>query len=278
MPIIRCPNCADQVEIEDDWYGRRIACPNCDEKFTPRRSRFGDDEGDDRPSRRPAYDDRPSRRRSRYDADARLPKNSNVALWVVLWVVVAPVMLLCIGCGGWLVWVGNATESFNGTWADTGVGSPPVVTASFPKPPTGKFLTVTASSGGEVVGYSNVNDGNSMLDVEFGVGYLEFPAGTRDPLGTHSAAVRQAVEQTFMDNPLITPQVAREGATTVGGYPAKETVYDDDTGNHVLRVVHVNDRPAHQPVRLVVIITGGPHIKDADKQKFLNSVRISGRR
>lgn len=281
MPIIRCPHCDDRVEIDDDWYGRRISCPSCDQSFTPKRTGRSDDDtdGEDRPRRR-AFDnddgdDRPRpRRRSKYDDDGPAKKKGNPVLWVVLTLVVVFVVLPCGGCIGFFVWANNAQESFNDPWADASAGTPPVVTASFPKPPVPKYPTVVGSTGGEMVGYSNVNDGNKMLDVEFGLGYLDFPAGTPDPLGSNYAAIRKEVEGRFMDNPVLAPQVAREGVTTVNGYPAKETVYNDDTGNHVLRVVHLNDRPANQPARLVVIVVGGPHLKDADKQKFLNSVRF----
>lgn len=287
MPIIRCPSCDDRVEIEDDWYGRRIACPSCDKTFTPERERGGgddrprraaDDDRDAPPRRRPRDDDRdddrrPSRSRSRYDDDPP-KKKGNPVLWIILGLVGVFVVLPCVSCIGFMVWANNAQESFNDPWADTAVGSPAVVTASFPKPPVTKYPNVSGSTGGEVMGYSNVNDGNKVLDAEFAVGYLDFPAGTRDPLTANYSAIRQAVEQTFMDNPVLPPKVARETTTTVGGYPAKEAVYTEETGNHVLRVVHLNDRPATAPVRLVVIVSGGPHLKDADKQKFLNSVKI----
>ncbi len=281
MPIIRCPSCDDRVEIEDDWYGRRIACPSCDKTFTPERERGGDrprraadDRDDDRPRRRPRDDDRrPSRSRSRYDGDPPKKKGSPVG-WIILGLVGVFVVLPCVSCIGFFVWANHAQESFNDPWADTAIGSPVVVTAAFPKPPTTKYPNVTGSTGGEVMGYSNVNDANKVLDVEFAVGYLDFPAGTRDPLSANYPAIRQEAERMFMDNPVVTPQVAKEGSITVGGYPAKETVYNDVTGNHVLRVVHLNDRPAGQPVRLVVIVSGGQHITDADKQKFLNSVKI----
>ncbi len=266
MPVIRCPHCDDRIEIEDDWYGRRIACPSCDTTFTPERERGGD-----RPRR--GYDDDRHRRR-RYDDDPP-KKKGNAALWIILTLLGVFVVLPCAGCIGFFAWVGTAKESFNDPWADNSVGgSPPAVAASFPRPPVSKFLNVTGSTGGEVVGYSNVNDGNKLLDVEFGVGYLDFPPGTRDPLTTHYPAIRQEVERLFMDNPVVTPKVTRETTTTVNGYPTKEAVYTEETGDHVLQVVHLNDRPAGQPTRLVVVIVGGPHIKPDDKQKFLNSVKI----
>jgi hypothetical protein len=37
----------------------------------------------------------------------------------------------------------------------------------------------------------------------------------------------------------------------------------------------VNDRPKSTAPRLVVVLAGGNAMKDADKQKFLQSVKIS---
>jgi hypothetical protein len=281
VPIIRCPNCNDQVEIEDDWYGRRIACPNCDEKFTPRRSR--DDDGD-RPSsrRRAAYDDddRP-RRRSRYDADDRPAKKGNTVLWVVLSLVGVFVVLPCVGCVGFVIYVNTAKETFDGSWTDQSVaaGGGPAVTASFPKSPVSRALMDAVNNGnGTALGYSNMDQGGSIKDAIFVIGYVDYPAGTANPLDRGYLAVRKQMEEAYMDNPLVPPTVASERGTTVGGYPAKEATYSDEDGSYTLRVIHVNDRPPGQPARLVVVAAGGTGMKDEDKQKFLNSVKISGRK
>ena len=69
-------------------------------------------------------------------------------------------------------------------------------------------------------------------------------------------------------------EITGESPTTLYGYPAKEAKYSEDDGGFVLRVIHVNDRPRNSPARLVVILTGGTGMKDADKQKFLDSVKI----
>ena len=91
MPLVTCPQCQEQVEIEAGWYGRRVACPECQYRFTARRP--SDDEPDEyrvgeAPDIDPRKDERdldthspypPRRRRSRYVADDR-PRSGNKVL------------------------------------------------------------------------------------------------------------------------------------------------------------------------------------------------------
>jgi hypothetical protein len=287
VPIIRCPECNDQVEIEDDWYGRRIACPSCDRTFTPRRRDDRDDDRDDRPARRRAQDDdrdddrpprqRRSRSRSPYDADDRPAKKGNTVLWVVLALVGVFVVLPCVGCIGFVVWGMNARQSFDGPWADHAAGTPPQVTASFPKPPKSKFVSVAGSTGGELMGFDNQNDADNPLEAVFAVGYFDFPAAGGDPLTTHFPAIRQALEEVFAVAPFIAADIDTDTRTSQSGFPTREAVYSKEDGRHTLRIVHLTNRPPGQPVRLVVVIAGGVNLKDEDKQKFLNSVRIAGK-
>jgi hypothetical protein len=276
VPIIHCPSCDDPVEIDDDWYGRRIACPSCEHKFTPRRAGRGERE-DDRPRRsrdRDAEweDDRPRRRRSRDDDGP--PKKKGGVLWIVLTLVGVFVVLPCVGCIGFVVWVGTAKETFAGPWADHTVGANAEVTASFPHTPSTKYLTVSGSSTTDMKGYSNLNDGDKPLDAEMAVGYVDYPAGTVGPLEKGYPEIRREIEDRLIDNPLARPTVSRETSTTVSGYPAKEAVYSEDDGGYTLRVIHVTGRPPGSTVRLVVVFAGGLALKEEDKQKFLNSVKI----
>lgn len=290
MPIIRCPHCDDRVEIEDDWYGRRIACPSCDRQFTPQRGDRddrdekprgrSDDWDDDRDTRDRKYrpgreDDRPRRRR-RYDDDP--PKKGNAVLWIVLSLVAVFVVLPCVGCIGYVAWFANATQSFDGPWADHSAGTPPVVTASFPKPPVAKFLDVKGSTGGETIGYDHAADGSSPLDVIFAVGYLDFPPGT-DPLGAPFGDIRAAVEEEFNVTviPGVKADLASDRKTTINGHSAREVVYSKDDGGYVLRVIHLTGGAPGGNVRAVVVFGGGVNMKDPDKQKFLNSVKIGGK-
>jgi hypothetical protein len=272
VPIIHCPSCNDPVEIDDDWYGRRIACPSCEHTFTPRRP-GREERDDDRPRRREYEDDRPRRRSRAYD-DGPPRKKGNAVLWIVLSLVGVFVVLPCAGCIGFVVWMNTAKDTFAGTWTDHSVGANGEVTASFPKTPSSKYITVSGSTTSEVKGFSNVNDANNPLDVEVAIGYVDYPAGTAAPLEKGYAEIKREAERVIIDNPLLNPTVARETTTTVSGYPAKEAVYDDDTGGYTLRVIHVNDRPPGSTVRLVIVFAGGTAMKEEDKQKFLNSVKI----
>lgn len=276
MPVIRCPNCRESVEIESDWYGRRIACPSCDARFTPERPDRRDDL-DDRPRRRDRdYDDRDDdrpRRRRRYD-DAPSRKKGGAGLWIVLALVGVLVVLPCVGCIGFVVWGMNAEQSFDGPWADHSAGSNAEVTASFPKTPSIKFPNVIGSINDDMTGYDNTLDGSNPLDAIFAVGYFDFPAGTPDPIAAHYPEIRQAIEDEFQIATVLAATVDQERHTTLYGYPAKEATYSEEDGRYTLQVVHVNDRPPGSPTRLVVVFVGGMNMKDADKQKFLNSVRI----
>lgn len=292
MPIIRCPHCDDRVEIEDDWYGRRIACPSCDKSFTPQPEggspRRTADDDDDRPRGRSRYarneddrDDRPpprSRSRSR-SYDDPPPKKGNAVLWVILILVGVFVVLPCVSCVGFIIYANTVKETFAGPWSDQSLtpvaGGPPAVTASFPKTPVSRSLTDAANGGsGSTLGYHNMDQGDGLADAIFVIGHVDYPAGTVNPLDRGYLEIRRQVEEGYMDNPLVPPTVASERSTTVSGYPAKETTYSDEDGRYTLRVIHVNNRPAGQPVRLVVVAAGGTGMKEEDKQKFLNSVKF----
>lgn len=275
MPTVTCPNCRDAVEIEPDWFGRRVVCPSCDHRFVAerpgRRDEFDDDE--DRP--------RPRRKRSRYDADDR-PRSGGggkVLAWVVG--IFAAVMLLgCGGCVGLLVWIEHAKVSFSGPWADhsdTDAAGAVTATASFPKPPVSGTLDDVANGGtGSMQSYHHLDQGDSMKDATFLVGHVDYPPGTANPLDKGYLPIRDQLAGEFVSNPLTgTPRPRSETKTTANGYPAKEATYADDDGNYVLRVIHVTDRPRTATVRLVVVLAGGNNLSAADRDKFLQSVRIA---
>lgn len=194
-------------------------------------------------------------------------------LGIVLVLVGVFVVLPCVGCIGYVAWFMNASQSFDGPWADHSAGTPPVVTASFPKPPRTKSPHVNGSTGGEMVGYDHAVDGESPLDVIFAVGYFDFPPGT-DPLGAQFRDIRAAVEEEFTVAPLGKADIASDQKTTINGYPAREVVYSKDDGGYTLRVIHVTGGAPAGTVRVVVVFGGGTNMKDPDKQKFLNSVKI----
>ena len=267
MPTAACPNCLGEVEIAADRYGRRVVCPHCDQRFTPepprRRARDRDDTDEDE-------DDRP-RRRSRADT-------SKKALWVLLAVGGGLLGLGCLGCLGFLVYVNKAKVTFDGPWADHAVGPPgrgAAATASFPKPPVSDALADYANGGtGALVSFSQMDHEDSLIDAVFALGYVEYPPGTANPLDRGYLPIREQLSERFVANPLARPKIKRESPTTAYGYPAKEVEYSTDDGGFVIRVVHVTDRPRTEPVRLVVVLVGGTGVRPADRDKFLQSVRV----
>ncbi len=263
MPVVNCPDCREPVNIDTDWYGRRIECQDCGRRFTPRDPNLRED--DDRPP--------PRRRRLRSMYDDAPPKNNNAALWITLSVVGAVVVIPVLVCIGFVFWASTAKQQFNSTWADHRAGPSSEVTAAFPVPPSSHFLTAVGATGGEQLWYSSINDPNSTLDVDLVAGYLDYPPGTPDPLATEYPTIRQAVEDDFCAN-AFGLGLPIERRTTAYGYPAMEATYDRESGGYTLRVVHLNDRPPGSNVRVAVVLAGGMHLKPEDKQKFLNSVRI----
>lgn len=266
MPSVPCPNCPESVEIDADDYGRRVACPSCGHRFVAERP-F---------DRRDDDDDRPRRRRSRSDADDR-PRSGSKVVGIVLAVLILVLLLVCGGCVGFLIYLGTAKESFDGPWSDQNVSSQDVaiVTASFPRTGISESLNDPAGGGtGTMIAYSNMDQGNSVKDAVFMIGHVDYPAGTANPLDKGYLPIRQEVAERFVSNPLTKPVIKKESTTTVNGYPAKEVEYADDDGGFTLRVIHQNDRPKGSAQRLIVVLAGGTAMKDPDKQKFLQSVRI----
>ena len=272
MPIVPCPNCRESVEIEPNWYGRRVVCPSCEQRFLAERPT--DDRDDNDPRRRDDDDDRPRRRRSR---DDDRPKSGGKGLLIVLGVVGGLLLLVCGGCVGFIVYVNKAKVTFDGPWSDQSVGPDTgvAVTASFPKPGISEPLFDLAGGGnGSMIAYSNMDQDDSVKDAAFAIGYVDYPAGTANPLDKGYLALREQISERFVANPLMKPVIKKESSTTVNGYPAKEVEYAEDDGSFTLRVIHVNDRPKSAAPRLGVVLAGGTAMKDADKQKFLQSVKI----
>jgi len=188
-------------------------------------------------------------------------------------------VLPCLGCIGFGIYVDKAKQSFSGAWSDHAVvsldGGAAPVTASFPIAPISGGLNDPANGGtGETLSFSNMDQNDSIKDATFLIGYVDYPAGTANPLDKGYLTIRGEIADQHLFNPLVPPHVVSETPTTVGGYPAKEARYAKDDGDFTLRIIHVNDRPKNGPARLVVALAGGTGMKEEDKQKFLNSVKI----
>ena len=274
MPIIRCPQCQEKMQVDRGDLDERVVCPRCDHRFAAREDSLAEG-GEDRPTDRGRARSRPA---DDFDRPRRKPKSSR-ALWITLGIVGALVFLVCGGCIGFAVYVNTAKESFAGSWTDQSVasvdGGVAPVSASFPMLPVSSTLGDSANGGaGTELAFNNMDQNGSMKDAIFLIGYVDYPAGTMNPLEKGYLPIRTALTETHLYNPLMSPRITGESPTTLYGYPAKEAKYSEDDGGFVLRVIHVNDRPRNSPARLVVILTGGTGTKDADKQKFLDSVKI----
>ncbi len=276
MPIILCPNCQERMNVSSGDVGERVVCPGCEHRFVARDDAPAPRDEDDRPRER-------SRSRSRdddrdFDRPRQKPK-SNRLLWIVLITVGVLSLVVCGGCIGLGIYVNKAKAKFESAWVDQSVasfdgGSAPI-TASFPMPPISTGLNDSANKGtGSAFIFDNVQQQGSLSDAKFLIGFVDYPAGTENPLEKGYLPIRTAVAETHMYNPLAAPRIASELPVTVGGYTGKEAKYMDEEGAYVLQVIHVNDRPKGSTVRLVVILVGGVGLKDEDKQKFLSSVKI----
>ncbi len=272
MPIIRCPQCSEKMQVDRGDLGERVVCPGCDHRFAARE----DAPDDDRPSDR----GRPNSRLDDGFDRPRQPAKSNKLLWIILALVGLFVVLPCLGCVGFVIYVNTAKESFAGPWTDhsvTGLDSgSAAVSASFPAVPVSSSLNDSLNSGtGSALAFNNMDQAGSMKDALFLIGYIDYPAGTTNPLDKGYLQIRTELTATHLYNPLMAPRIASEKSTTLSNnYPAKEAKYMDDDGGYVLQIIHVNDRPRGSTARLVIVLAGGVGMKDEDKQKFLNSVKI----
>jgi nitrate reductase NapE component len=218
--------------------------------------------------------DRPQRRRER-----PAKKSSNKVLWIILAVVVAPIVLCFVGCMGFGVWATVRKASLTDAWTDHTISDDadrPVATASFPGQPLPDIITIATPQGdGPIEYYRHDEQQDSILEATVAIGFIDLPAGTKNPLDTAYRAIRDQMAEQYMDNVFgLTMRPKSESSTVVDGFPAKESIYNDDNGNFIIRVVHINNRPANSKVRLVVMIAGGQQMAMADRDKFLQSVRI----
>lgn len=256
MPNVTCPNCGDPVRIRSADYGRGVDCPACDQRFVPE-----DPDGDDAP--------RPKRPR---------PKKARWPL-ILLGVLGGALVLSCLGCFGFFLWLGFKKQDYSGPWTDDTVqddAGRPAVTAAFPVAPASVFPDDGGAGGdGSALAFNATDSDGSILDATFLVGYFDYPIGTADPLGRAYAGIRRTLGEEYVGNPLTgVPNPKTEAATTVAGYPAKQATWKKDDGEYVLQVVHVTDRPRGAKPRLIVVLAGGLNLKPADRDRFLQSVRI----
>ena len=275
MPTVRCPGCDDAIEIEADWYGRTVACPTCDRRFTPRRpGRDRDDEDDDRRERGATPPEPPTRRRYRADDeddDRRpsrrrrpAPKSGGRGTWLVLGILGGVLALGCLGCGGWGVWSFTAPIDYSAPWVTQ---STPDGTCSIQFPRTPRSESVGDALGGTTGTKWSLIE-TWPPDAGFAFGYIDFPF---DQPGLFDEAWRLELAELTRGTGA---SVKRETTTTVAGHPCKEAELTVGGSRGTYRLINLTGRP--RP-RLLVVFVGGRNVSDADQKKFLDSLRVNGK-
>jgi DNA-directed RNA polymerase subunit RPC12/RpoP len=252
VPTVTCPSCSDSVEFESDWYGRRVACPNCDHRFV------AEDPLDDRPRRQRSRfddDDRPRRRSRREQAAPR-----NRGLFVVLGLL-GLVGLVCLGCGGWGAYKFAAPIDYSGPWVTQPLPDRSCA-MDFPRKPKTEDLSDPPSG---VAGTKYLLDEVWPPDAAFAFGHIDAPVNTpglfEDAYQAELAELKKATGAA----------VVRETEITLAGFRCKEAEFASGNSRGVYRLVNVTGlgRP-----RLLVIFAGGRNVSAADRDRFLNSFRM----
>jgi hypothetical protein len=269
MAKVRCPSCNEALDVHPDDLGTTVDCPSCDFTFRAKRSRQDDEHHDE---------ERPRRRRTRMAENRDDEKKTNRTVFWIVGIILVVLGLPCLGCLGFIIYTNTAKVGFNGTWTDHSVNAQegtPIATASFPAIPVSQSFSDAAGNGfGELVGYDNIVQGNSITDAVVAIGYIDYPDRMANPLDQVYLPIRKQLEELYVDTPLGKASISNETRLTWTTYPTKEARYSSDDGDYVIRVMHINDRSVKNGTRLVVVVAGGYALKPADRDKFLQSVRI----
>jgi DNA-directed RNA polymerase subunit RPC12/RpoP len=287
--IISCPACDEEIELEPGDEGRRIRCPECNERFVvPNRSRR--DEEDERPRRR------------------KKPQMSGPN-WAVIGGIAAGVMVLVVGgVVAFLASRPKADTAQNTTDAPAksnsqsgpapailgGIGQQQVQTPTLPPPPPLPmgWMKVTAKEAGLSAYWPGKPDGHGesesdmggrgVLKVEnrdysyalpdqgggYGLDIMILPAGktslNEEEKGPFLRLPRHQIER------LGKGRVTAERSTTLGGAPATEFEFAAANVSGVYRYGFVR---AGSRLLFVMAKAAGPKISQADAQTFLDSIR-----
>lgn len=268
MPTVRCPGCDDTVEIEPDWYGRRVACPACDRQFTARRPSDDPDEDyeDRKPRRRRAWEDdedddpKPRRTKSRRREERPQGMSRGGKQLMVLGIVGGTLLLVCGGCVGlgWF-WI-FAPVNYSNAWVPQTLpdGS---YTVQFPKRPDSEPLG-DSFSGTAGTKYLLVEE--LPKDAAFAFGYLDTPGLPFDDAWRAEVAEigRAAGAKAGAERPI-----------TSAGCSGKEVDFKAGGVTVTYRLLEVPGRRG----RYLLVLAGGRNVSDADRKKFLDSLTANGR-
>jgi hypothetical protein len=263
VPDVSCPGCDEVIEIEPDWYDRKVACPSCGERFVVRRP--GDD---DEPPARPRKkvvadpdeddeDDRPRKKKRRAKREEPpMPMGRGTKQLILVGAIVGPILLMCLGCGGWVAWELFGPVRYPDPWVSQSLpdGS---FTVQFPKPPDSSPV---GEGHGGAVGVKYLYEGDLPNAEEFAFGHLDG--------GPYDFDTTYRME---MDNlrDLMGAKVTREREVTSAGCRGKEMELTAGGAKVVYRIL---DASANGRRRYLLVLAGGRKVSDADRTKFLDSL------
>ena len=253
MPEIKCPDCRETMEIERDWYGRRVSCPSCQHKFT---AEFPSS----RPSRNDDFDDdRPRRKRFR---EEERPKSGNKKLFITLGIVGGLLLLAVCGCGGWGVWMFNSPVKYDGPWI---THSLPDASASvqFPKSPKSEPIGDPAFG---TNGSNYIFDEKFPKDAAFGFGYCDYPTGDTSILDDAIIVVRDAVKKE------IGGTVQSDTTIAAYGQSVREITFKSGATTVTMRFIKVANSP--KP-RIIMLTAGGRNMPEPERKKFFDSFQFT---
>lgn len=265
MPDVNCPSCDEVIEIEPNWYGRKVACPSCGERFVPRRP--GDDAEDPpaRPRKKVVVDEdeededdrpRPKRKKKKREEPPR-PIGRGTKQLILVVAILGPILLMCLGCGGWVAWLVYAPVSYPDPWVSQSLpdGS---FSMQFPEPPSSHPV---GEGHGGAAGTKYLYEGDLPNAEEFAFGHLD---GSPNDFET--------TYRMEMDNlrDLIGAKVTREREVTSAGCRGKEAELSAGGAKVVYRILDASQGGRR---RYLLVLAGGRKVSDADRNKFLDSLK-----
>ena len=261
MPTVHCPGCDEGMDIEADWYGRRVACPTCDRQFTARRPGARDDDEEPAPRRsRRQYDDEVDDRPPRRERRARPPEGMSRGgrQLMVLGIIGGVLLLVCGGCGLFGYLTIFAPVDYSGPWVAQSLpdGS---YTMQFPKTPTSETLGGGPFSGASGNKYSVIE--TLPKDAAFVFGVIDADGMSFDT--AWQAEIDEIKRQTKA-------KVTRETPINSAGLIGKEAIFSAGGASVTYRLL---DASANGRNRYLVMAAGGRNVSDADRKKFLDSLK-----
>ena len=261
MPSVRCPGCDEVVEIEPDWYGRKVACPSCDMRFVARRPGAPDeDEPDDRPKRRRAWDDdedddRPKKKAKRRERPQPMGRGAKQLLAVG--VIGGGLLLCCLGCVGWGAFQVMAPVSYPEPWVSQSLPDG-AYSVRFPRRPV-------AEGGNDPLG-GGTNDARYTLEAD-GVKDAVFVFGQLDGTDlTLDAVLQEVIKEVKKETGA---KASSPRPITSAGLSGKEVEFTVGGGKLIYRLL---DASRGGRRRFVRVMAGGRSVSDADRTKFLDSL------